>query len=285
MNRLYIALYTTLVLYAIVLSTLYNPIWIIVMISAGLAYGVLSAIVAVRRLYFLAAASPHVALLAIALAIPTASFFGGYELLYAIAYSIIVIYTAGYLIRKGIDANIATSVIVGFTASLSILVVYYVLSSYPIEFSLSAIIMGDPLLASWDEAVVALLLAISVAILTLLTYREQVSLGVDRDMARLVGVNDKVYDVLAYTLLGLCTVGLLRVVGYILVHVLVLLPPSIAVIRGRSAWDTVNLSILVAVTASLTGLHMGVLLDLSPTGLTGLALVIMYIVALVRHKK
>ena len=268
-------------------SALYvNPVWVIVMASAALAYGSLSPVIASRRLFFLASASPHAALLAATLSIPLAyvTGFGG-EYLWAIVIGLGLVYFVGYLIYRGVDADIATALFVAFTSSASVLALYYVLTSFPVETSVWAIIIGDPLLTSVGDAVYALAIAsISVLVLTL-TCREQICIGIDRVYVELAGVNVKLYDVLVYTVLALTTVALIKIVGFVLEHILVLLPAAIATSVSRSARSAMVLSMNVSLIAGLLGLYLSVALGLAPAGVTGMVLLFSYIVALIIGKR
>jgi zinc/manganese transport system permease protein len=275
-----------LIIYGVVLSIIYEPIWVLVMVSAAIAYGFMSSLIAMRKLYFLAGASPHAALFAVTLAIPLAQLtIRGSELLYSIIIGLFLIYIVGYSIYRGVHSDVATAVFVGFTAAASVLAMYYVLTTYPVEFDLSAIIMGDPLLATWRDTVTALIVASITALLAFLTYREQLSLGIDRESARLSGINIKVYDAVVFTLLGLTVITLLKIVGYILEHVLVLLPASIAVSSAKSAYQALIYSVLTALSAALIGLHLGLIFNLAPSGLTGIVLLAYYIIAIMGRRK
>lgn len=286
MSRIYLSILILSIVYAILLSIIYNTVWIIVMLFSALIYGSLGIIVAVRKLYYLASASPHIALLAVTLAIPTSYLLiHGFEFVYALLYGLLMIYIVGYMIYRGIGTDIATAIMVGATSSLSVLAIYYVLTHYPLEYSLSTLIIGDPLLATWTDAYIVVLIAIITLALIILTYHEQLSLGVDRGSAVLLGLNVRLYDLLVYTLIGIGVIGLIKIIGYILEHVLILLPPSIAMIKARSSDEAFILSILTAITASLIGLHLGILLNISPTGLTGTILLIYYIIVFIRWRK
>ncbi len=284
-HRIYYLLIIVLILYSILLSITYNSIWIIVLLSSGIIYGVIGVLVSLRKLYFLASASPHIALLAIALAIPTARLLYGSEQLYGIIYGLIMIYIAGYMIHRGISSDQATAFLVGAVSSLTVITIYYILVHYPLEFNISSLIIGDPLLTSWSDASVSLLIALTTLAILLLTYHEQLSLGVDRESTVLMGINVKLYDLITYTIIGLGAIALLPIVGYILEHVLVLLPPTIALLRANNAREAVLLTILSSTTASLLGLHLGLLLDLAPTGLIGLILLVFYIIVFIGGKK
>ncbi len=275
-----------LVSYALVLCNRYNPVWITVMLSAAIAFGSLSSLVSMRKLYFLAGATPHAALFAVTLSIPLTQLLGmGSSLVYSIIIGIALVYIVGYSIYKGVNSDIATAVFVGFTASGSVITAYYVLTYFPVEYDLTALIMGDPLLSSTEQAILSAILAITVFIIVYLTYREQLSLGIDRESAMLSGLRIEVYDAIVFTVLGLVSIAMLRVVGYILEHILVLLPSSIAVISAKSAREALYISIISAITSALLGLHLGVMLNISPSGLTGLILLLFYIISLAGKRK
>ncbi len=280
-----IVVYVTAIAASIASLFSFNPRWVIVMVSASLVYGFLGPVIAARRLYFLASASPHAALLAAVLAIPLARLveFGG-EYFWAILVGVLLIYFVGYLVYRGVDPDTATAVFVAFTASSSVMAIYYVLTHYPIETDIWAIIVGDPLLASWDSVFLSLAILLTVAIAVLLTHRENICLGVDRDYVRLTGVNIRVYDLLVFTLLAIATVALIRVVGVVLEHVLVLLPAAIAVTWSKSARQALLTSISVSLIAGLTGLYLAVPLNQAPAGTTGLILLAVYLAVLFKKK-
>lgn len=284
-NRVLVAIFGILAI-ASLFAIFVNPIWVIVMVSAAIAYGSLSPIIASRRLYFLASVSPHAALLAATLGIPLAKLIGiGDEYTWAIIIGLGLIYLAGYMIYRGFEADIATALFVAFTASSSVLALYYVLTMFPIETSIWAIIIGDPLLAGWADAIYSLGIACLAVLAVVLTCREQICIGIDRSYVRLTGVNIRLYDLLIYTLLALTTVALIRIVGFVLEHILVLLPSTIATTLSRSAKGALVLSISVSLISSLLGLYLSILLGQAPAGITGLVLLTIYVVVLILKKE
>lgn len=269
-----------------VLSIKAEPRWILVLFSAALAYGCLSSIVAARRLYFLAGASAHSALLSVTLAIPLSRVLPLMnEYLWAIIIGLLLIYSIGYLIHKGIDPDTATATFVAFTASASIIAIYLVLTRFPIQTDIMSIIIGDPLLASWYEAYLALIVSIITLLTVIVTYREQISLGIDRDAVLLSGVKVLVYDIILFTLLALTTVALIKVVGFVLEHVLILLPAAIGSTLASSSKDAMFISITGSILSSLLGLLLSIFLDLAPAGITGLILMTVYIFILIIKRR
>jgi len=254
--------------------------WVIIVASAALAYGFLSPVIAARRLYFLAGATPHAALLAAVLAIPMASALGLGEYAWAIIIGLALIYLIGLMIHRGIDPDTSTAVFVAFTASASVLAIYYVLTHYPRETDIMAIIVGDPLLAGWRDTLYAVIVAAASAIIFGLTYREQVCIGVERDSVRLTGIRVAVYDLAAFTMLAASTVMLIRIVGFVLEHVLILLPAVIASTAMAGAMRSLVASVNLSLLASLLGIWAAVRLDLAPSGVTGIILLVIYLAVL-----
>ena len=277
----YVLLVGALPAAAFYISMVFDPRWVAVVVAAALAYGFMSPIVAARRLYFLAGASAHSALLAAVVAIPLAAWASPItEPAWATVIGLALMYVVGYMVHRGVDPDTATAVFVAATASASVIAIYYVLTRFPMRAELWAIIVGDPLLASWSDAWYALLVALTASLGVLLTYREQIYAGLDREFVALSGARLWLYDWLTFTFLGLTTVALIRVVGFVLEHVLLLLPAAIATRLARSSRGVLITSISISTAAALLGLYLAILLDQSPAGLIGAVLLVAYLLAL-----
>ena len=271
---------------AIALAYASSIIWVTVMLSAAIAYGFLSPIVAARRLYFLAGALPHSALLAAIISIPLARVTPVLsEYFWAILVGLLLTYIVGYMIHSGIDPDVATASFVSFTASASVVSIYFVLTAFPVETNITAIIIGDPLLASYSDALFALAVALAGLLFVSLTYCEQVCIGVDRDSVRLTGINMKFYDIVVFTLLAITTVALIKIVGFVLEHVLILLPASIAITVSNSSREALFYSIFSSIIASLGGLYLAITVNTAPAGVTGFILLSLYIVAMIIRRR
>jgi len=269
---------------ALLLPLAPDPRWVIVMSSAAIAYGVLSPLIAARKLYFLAGASPHAALLAAVLAIPLSRTTAVSEYLWALLLGTLLIYVVGYMINRGVDPDAATAAFVAFTASSSVMALYFVLTNFPMETDIWAYIVGDPLLVSWSDAYYAAGIAMAVLLAALLTRREQVCIGVDRDYARLTGINVDLYDLLIFTLIAVTTIGLIRIVGFVLEHVLILLPAAFATSVAGSSREAIYLSVGASLVASLLGLGLAMATNTAPAGATGLILFTAYMVGLLSRR-
>lgn len=274
-----------IIMAAVLLALATNIVWVVVMASAAIAYGSLSPVIAARRLYFLASALPHAALFAAVLAIPLTRLLGFFnEYIWAVVISLALTYSIGYLIHRGLDPDVATASFVALTASASVIAIYYVLTSFPVQTDITAMIIGDPLLASSTDAIVSAIIAgISLASV-LLTYCEQVCIGIDRDIVRLAGVRMDAYDALLFSLLAVTAVALIKIVGFVLEHVLILLPSAISALSSRSAYGSLYLSLVSSLVASITGLYLALVLDIAPAGAAGLILLGVYVLSLLTKR-
>ena len=286
LSKLTLTLLIGIALYSsIVVSALYDVKWVLVFVCAGLSYGVLSSLVAARRLYFLAGASPHAALLAAVLSIALTSITGINTYFWALLLGVALLYIAGFMIYRGLDADVATSIFVSLTSALSVIAIYFILTSFRYSADVLSIIVGNPLLISWFDTVFLIALTFAIVLPILLTYYENVYLGIDREDAITSGSKLWIYDLITFTALALATVGIIKVVGFVLEHVLILLPGSIAIISSRNSKEALLTSLIVSLSMALLGLDMATILNIAPSGMVGLLLLIIYVMTLLLRKR
>ncbi len=254
--------------------------WLVLLVLAGLSFGILSPVISGRRMMFLAAAMPHSALLSAVLGIPLSILYGLSPSEWAIIIGTPLPLFIYILERKGVSEDTATSVYVAATASLSVALIYYVLTNYPLQTSLWSYILGDPLLSTWSDVLLAGFITLLLLVLLTPFLREQILLGVDRDFAVSTGIRAELYDIVFLLLLSLSSIGFMRTVGYVLEHVLILLPSSLALLVSRSGRQVVLYSVTAAVTSAVIGLLIGVSLNLQVSASVGLVLLTGYIIAI-----
>ncbi len=259
--------------------------WVLAVTAAALGFSSVSVLVAVRRLYFLAAGLSHAALLAAVASIPLYALLGGSMDLWSLAVMIAVTMVFAILERRRVDPQVASAVFVSFTASLSVIVMYYVLINYPYTADLWAYILGDPLLANWRTIFLALALAGLSTAVTILTFWEHLCIGIDRDSVRLAGLKVDIYEYLLLVLLAIITAGLLRLVGFVLAHVYVLLPGAIATTVAGRASAIIPLAVGVAIASGLAGLAIAVIVNLAPSGVIGMIMLFAYIGSLLARRR
>ncbi|MCS7103586.1 MAG: metal ABC transporter permease, partial [Candidatus Korarchaeum sp.] len=103
----------------------------------------------------------------------------------------------------------------------------------------------------------------------------------DRDFARISGVKIGFYDVIAALSLAIATIGLLKVTGFVLEHVMILLPGITAASLAKSLRGFFIQAFTISLLGGLGGLMLGLLTGLAPSGCVGLVLLSLFLVSLI----
>lgn len=259
-----------------------DPRWVIVVVGSAATFSSLSPLVHARRFNFFAASLPHSALFSIALGYLLSATLGGHPTAWAVVLSVPLSCLLVFFIHRGASEDNATSAFVAFTVSGSVAAVYYVLTRYPAQVSLWSYILGDPLLAGWEDAWTVLAVGAAMIAVSAFTYYKQLLIGLDRDFSTLSGIRASLHDYVLTILLTLSSVSLLRVVGFAIEHIVILLPAAVAARIARSAREFYILSILLALAAGSAGLLLSVQLNVAPAAAFGFALLVLYIISLLR---
>lgn len=252
-------------------------LWIVNLYSAALVLSAISPISVARRALYLTASLPHISLFSASIATIAARYLHVNLYLFAVLMNVFMVFLYQYLLEKGVDQEIVTSVILSLTTSMSVISLYYLYRNIGYAGQISALFLGDPLLVSKGDATISMATAVICAIFIFATWREQVMLGVDREYAYTAGLRSKLYDYVFYAILAMASIIYLRTVGYILLHVLLLLPGSIAVISAPRMSYLLLSSIGLTMFATSFSLYMGLYLNVSPVGLIGLFMLTSYI--------
>ncbi len=247
---------------------------VMAVIGSSLAFGSVSALVAARRLYFLAHVTPHTALLAAPLSTIVLGYGGG-DWILAVLLVLILTWISGYALHKGVSGDVVASIVVSFTASATVIALYYAQRIVGAG-RVSQLILGDPLLVSGFEGLIALTIGLFVTIIALSVAREVFYIGVNREVALVSGLKVWIYDFTLYTLMALSIAIMLRITGFLVATVLALIPGAIAVMIARGSMQVTIASITVATVASTLGLLASIGLNMPPSGVTGLILVTLY---------
>lgn len=254
-------------------------------ILMGLALSATSLVVYYRRAELLATESVHVGLFAVTLGYILHVFTRLPLIAMALPVGLVIVYATGLLVKNGFSIEKASALMVSTTTAFSVILIHYVLTTMPAEYSLSAVILGDPLLLTRGEALVAIMISLAIVITVLLFIKELISTSVDPISVSVLGVRVGLYDTLVYTIIGASTIGLLRLAGYVMEHVFILLPAIVMSRFSRSLRDHILNTILAGAWASSTGYALAFWLNTSPTGITGLLLVTLLVIGLAVNKR
>lgn len=250
----------------------------LVYVLMGVALASVSYLVFYRRLEFLAAGSTHAALFATSLAILVEYHTGVSYYLTSVCLGLMVVYIAGALIRSGMDPQKASAIIVSASSALAVISAHYVLRTVPGRVSLASLVLGDPLLISRDEALFGVTASIAVIVAVTVVRTEVVESSIDTVSARIAGVRVNLLELFVYTIVGFSSVVMLRLAGYVMEHVFLLLP-AISSARFSSTTSEHFLStLLVGAFAASIGYALGYVLKLAPTGVTGIVIIAIWLV-------
>ncbi|MEM4912668.1 MAG: metal ABC transporter permease [Desulfurococcaceae archaeon] len=258
---------------------------LIAYVAMGGAMAAISFVVYYRRLEFLAAGATHSALLAVVLGVLLEYYTGLNHYVLALLIGLAVIYAAGVLVKMGLTPEKASALLVSFTSASAVLSVHYALTMMPGRVSLSALILGDPLLLTVDEAVLGITLSFTIIAAVYLLRRAVVETSVDEVSAKIAGLNTAFYDLVVYTLIGAVTIGMLRLAGYVMEHVFVLLPALATAEFSGSTDEHLVLTITAGVLSALLGYLLSYLVRSIPTGVTGLLLLALFILSRLKPRR
>ncbi|MEM4718241.1 MAG: metal ABC transporter permease [Desulfurococcaceae archaeon] len=256
----------------------FDPIRVMAYVSMGLALSAVSIVVYYRRAELLATECVHIGLFAITLGYIVEYLYGISAFLIAIFMGLIIVHLANYMVHLGISVEKASAVVVSFVSAMSVIAIHYILVYIPVRYSLPAIIIGDPLLITRNEAITAICISILVLFIVILTIKELINTSIDPVSASLAGLRTRVYDFIAYTIIGLTAIGLLRLAGYVMEHILLLLPAIVSSLYSSSLREHIVNTILVGASFSALGFALAKQLNTTPTGLTGLLIMILIVI-------
>ena len=243
--------------------------WFALFAGLGLLYGSASYLVAALRLHYLAAVSPHASLAAASLALavtrgnlllPLTLILGGSAI------------AATAVASRGFESSRETAASVLVAASVVVaLLAMEAAANRGIAVPISALIAGDPLLATTEHAVASLVLGAGAAAFAYMTASLHAYIGADPEDAIMAwgSLRVRLLSWIGVAVLAVASAGMLWITGFILQHVL-LLVPALAAGLASSAKEGIGISLTLASTASLSGAAAAFLLDMPPSGLIGL---------------
>lgn len=247
----------------------------------ALVFGCISPLIAARRLYFLAAEASHMALLSASLSIVLANESHlKSELVWAIALGLALIYAVGFAIQRGMNPDVVTSIATAATVSGSVMAMYIVLTRYRVGYSLWSVILGDPLLVTRRDLVVLSSLSLLVLTIAISVYSVIIYLGVDRDSAVLIFRNIWIYEYLFFTALGIASIAMLKIVGYVLEHVLLLLPALVAINVVEGGRNVMVSSICISIASTMLGFSLSLAVNIAPASAVGFIALAAFILSL-----
>lgn len=276
-------IFTLLLLLSLIYVLHADPLRVLAYVFMGLALSSVSTFVYYRRLEFLAAEAVHASLLAVTLGILLEYYTKLTYMVYAVVIGLLPVYATAIMIKHGFPQEKASAVVVSLTSALSVITIHYTLTNIPVKYPLSGLVLGDPLLLTRVDAVVALAISLGLFTVVTFTFHEVVETSIDAESASILGVRVWFYDFIVYTVIGVASVGLLKLAGYVMEHVLLLLPAITASLYSTNVKAHYIDTVLLGTSLTALGYVLSYILNTTPTGLTGIMLFFLLVMGYVKR--
>jgi zinc/manganese transport system permease protein len=224
-------------------------------VGALLAF--LGVFVVARRLSFFADAIGHSALTGIALGL----LLGVNPFLGAVIFSLLVavgIAATQHSTRLPLDTILG----VFFAASVALGVIL-VQFTPAYQSNLISFLFGDILTVTQSDIVVSLLLAVVITGVSLWALKPLTALTFHRDLAHAEGVAVARYELLFLLMLAGTVALAIKLVGIVLVTAMVVIPAASAQYLARSLLSFFVISLVIGITATIIGMIMSAVLEIS----------------------
>ncbi|MBS7544205.1 metal ABC transporter permease [Ancylobacter oerskovii] len=150
------------------------------------------------------------------------------------------------------------------------------------EVHLDHILFGDMLGVSWRDIAETALIALVVAAIVAVKWKDLLLHAFDPAQARAVGLRVGVLHYGLLCLISLAIVGALKAVGLILAIAMLIAPGAIAFLLTRSFGAMLLAALAIAVGASLLGVYLSFFLDSAPAPTIVLVMSLVFVATFIR---
>ena len=233
---------------------------IITAASSGIMLSALGPFTINRNMGFMADAMAHATLPIIAVGV-----FLGFSISeLGVPASIIIAFFLGYIVK---NINIGEDTAIGIIFSSFFALGFVLISVLDVTINLEDLLFGQILAVStFDTYIVGSLLFIFLCVL-IIFFKQLLFLSFDPIGAEVNGLNTTFLNYLFLIVLSVAIVGSLQTVGIILVLSMLIIPAAAAKLVTKTFVNSIRISIVFGVTASVTGLYLSYFFNL-PSGPT-----------------
>ena len=233
---------------------------IITAVSSGVMLSALGPFTINRNMGFMADAMAHATLPIIAVGV-----FLGFSISeLGVPASIIIAFFLGYIVK---NINIGEDTAIGIIFSSFFALGFVLISVLDVTINLEDLLFGQILAVStFDTYIVGSLLFIVLSIL-IIFFKQLLFFSFDPIGAEVNGLNTTFLNYLFLIVLSVAIVGSLQTVGIILVLSMLIIPAAAAKLVTKTFVNSIRISIVFGVTASVTGLYLSYFFNL-PSGPT-----------------
>ena len=233
---------------------------IITAVSSGVMLSALGTFTINRNMGFMADAMAHATLPIIAVGV-----FLGFSISeLGVPASIIIAFFLGYIVK---NINIGEDTAIGIIFSSFFALGFVLISVLDVTINLEDLLFGHILAVStFDTYIVGSLLFIVLSVL-IIFFKQLLFFSFDPIGAEVNGLNTTFLNYLFLIVLSVAIVGSLQTVGIILVLSMLIIPAAAAKLVTKTFVNSIRISIVFGVTASVTGLYLSYFFNL-PSGPT-----------------
>ena len=233
---------------------------IITAASSGIMLSALCPFTINRNMGFMADAMAHATLPIIAVGV-----FLGFSISeLGVPASIIIAFFLGYIVK---NINIGEDTAIGIIFSSFFALGFVLISVLDVTINLEDLLFGQILAVStFDTYIVGSLLFIVLSVL-IIFFKQLLFFSFDPIGAEVNGLNTTFLNYLFLIVLSVAIVGSLQTVGIILVLSMLIIPAAAAKLVTKTFVNSIRISIVFGVTASVTGLYLSYFFNL-PSGPT-----------------
>ena len=233
---------------------------IITAASSGIMLSALGPFTINRNMGFMADAMAHATLPIIAVGV-----FLGFSISeLGVPASIIIAFFLGYIVK---NINIGEDTAIGIIFSSFFALGFVLISVLDVTINLEDLLFGQILAVStFDTYIVGSLLLIVLSVL-IIFFKQLLFFSFDPIGAEVNGLNTTFLNYLFLIVLSVAIVGSLQTVGIILVLSMLIIPAAAAKLVTKTFVNSIRISIVFGVTASVTGLYLSYFFNL-PSGPT-----------------
>ena len=233
---------------------------IITAVSSGIMLSALGPFTINRNMGFMADAMAHATLPIIAVGV-----FLGFSISeLGVPASIIIAFFLGYIVK---NINIGEDTAIGIIFSSFFALGFVLISVLDVTINLEDLLFGQILAVStFDTYIVGSLLFIVLSVL-IIFFKQLLFFSFDPIGAEVNGLNTTFLNYLFLIVLSVAIVGSLQTVGIILVLSMLIIPAAAAKLVTKTFVNSIRISIVFGVTASVAGLYLSYFFNL-PSGPT-----------------
>ena len=233
---------------------------IITAVSSGVMLSALGPFTINRNMGFMADAMAHATLPIIAVGV-----FLGFSISeLGVPASIIIAFFLGYIVK---NINIGEDTAIGIIFSSFFALGFVLISVLDVTINLEDLLFGQILAVStFDTYIVGSLLFIVLSVL-IIFFKQLLFFSFDPIGAEVNGLNTTFLNYLFLIVLSVAIVGSLQTVGIILVLSMLIIPAAAAKLVTKTFVNSIRISIVFGVTASVTGRYLSYFFNL-PSGPT-----------------